>query len=347
MKKLLFLLLALCLLSGCAEQPASPDSVPPKEPFLEELPPDTDSVKAIYEEAAQIYDWFDLSSPPCTGDAVVADGLSYRQVDHEELKTYADLEAKVNSLFAPALAQEILDSSQNFRDIDGRLYCAEGGRGTNPLLFGKTIAVEQADQDHFTVELLFWTDQVETEDWLDASSFTTTTQVFTTGYSREVLNYERTDEGFRFTNFCSSDALNLAADTICRGNLAEAFESDGSDSYLNFTDWQLLCYLLHADGAFSEGPSDLLLHHFMERPQAVLRELALLYQSPFYDHEDYAHTKYIVFGPAYSAAAWLSPDEQKAFTAALDACMPENEAQAAVLEQLRSTYQEKLQENSR
>lgn len=331
MKSLFPFLLALCLLSGCTAKPSASDTVPSVE-----------SVKAVYEEAAQVYDWFDLAAPPCTGDSIEVDGLSYHQVDCQGLHTYADLEEKVNSLFAPTLAQTILENDQTFREMDGKLYCVEGSRGSDLMFFDKTVTVEQVDEDHFTVELLFWTDWVETEDWTGCSSFTTTTPVITTGYSREVLNYERTDAGFRFTNFCSSDALDLEADTVLHCKLMEAYESQ---TYRDYTDWQLLCYLLHADGALAEAPSDLLLRRFMDHPQDMLQELALLYRSPFYSHENYSHVKSLVVEPAYSAAAWLSQDEQAAFTLALDACKPQNEAEAAVLEQLRSTYQEKLTEN--
>ena len=330
MRPFLPLLLTIAfLLTACGGDPAS-------VPLPQEDSPSAEEVARAYEEAATLYDYFTLCSPPCTGEPVALDGNSYRLVDIEGLGTYADLEAAVNASFAPPLAREILNGSENFRDIQGRLYCAEGARGSNIFLFGKTEDVHQKDPHHFTVELRFWVDQEEPAQHLDPSGFPANAALITTGYSSEVLSYERTDEGFRFTEFCPSDALDLDADTVFSYNPQEL---SASGEHGDFTDWQLLCYLLHADGAAAKGVACELLQRFLERPQEILEQLTILYESPFYGDPAYPQAQYLAILPAYEAFERLSTHEQRDFLSALAACRPETRAQESLLALMTSRFQ--------
>ena len=322
MKRVCAALLALSLLTGCRGMSQTLEPDPSDEAMTLE------GVEPAYREAAMVYDWFDLCSLPSTDEGVELEGTTYYPVSYEELETYADLEEKVYSLFSPALAEEILTGSQNYRDIDGKLYTAQGARGSNLDLYGTTVQVSQQDPDHFTVELLSWTDSMAIPGGYQAPELWF-------GYSRQALTFERLEEGFRFTSFCSSDALDLEADTVC--TFPNPLDLEHTD-YAAFDDWQLLCYLVHADGAYAEAPSDELLMRFLDRPQDILAQLALLYQSPFFDDPAYPQLQELAIHPAYGASSFLYPDEQPDFLAALDLCQPETLAQQEVLDLMRSEF---------
>ncbi len=330
MKRLFSSLLAalvLCsALAGCTPnaQNSLPSSAPQPAPGPSSTPLTESDIYRIYDEAAQVYNWFDLHPLPCTGDPVEVDGKSYRKVDYPGLKTHADLEKMVRAFFSTPLADQLLNTSQ-YRDIHGKLFCTEGSRGSDLFLDAQTVHVEHPDQDHWNVELQFWTDTAEGS-------------VCTVGYSECVLHYELTDEGFRFTNFCPSDALDLNADTIHTIDVEADFNSG---AYRNYTDWQLLCYLLHADGVYAEGPTDLLLRRFMERPKDVIRQLALLDASPFHG-SGYSATDAILTSPGSSAAAWLSPEEQKKFVDVVSTCKPESDREQQILEHIWQAYNSAL-----
>lgn len=316
------LLVTACLLTGCADpSPAGGTSPAPEQ----EAPMTEQTVLAAYTEAARVYDWFDLCSLPTGIEAIETDGNIYYPVEEPGIETMADLEAKVRSCFAPELSEEILARGENYRDIDGKLWCASAARGSNLFLLDKTVTAAQADENHWTVTLTFWADFTDTTPQ--------GTPTATAGYSTAVLDYEKTDEGWRFATFCSSDGLDLEADTVFTFD----YEKDLFDgSYQDFTDWQLVCYLLHADGGYAEAPFDLLLRRFLERPEEILKALALLDTSPY--REKYSHIDSLVAMPG-SSAAWLSPEEQTEFLNVVNSCKPQSEAEQAVLDKILSAYE--------
>ena len=326
MKRVLFLFLFLSLLlSGCTA--SSYQDVPEAEELTAQ------AVLDAYQEAAQVYDWFDLGSMPTGIEAIQTEDGIYYPVEEPGIETLADLEARVRACFAPALAEEILSQGSNYRDMDGRLYCASGARGQNLYLLSKTITAEQVSEDHWTVTLTFWADFTDTvQTPVPGTGNTTSTPVATTGYSQTVLDYEKTNAGWRFTTFCSSDGLDLDADTVYTFDYEQAL-SDGS--YRDYSDWQLVCYLIHADGTYAETPSDLLLRRFLERPEDFLKVLAKLDGSPY--QAKYSHVDAIVAGPGYSAAN-SSREDQADFQKILDTLHPENPTEQAVLEKIREAY---------
>ena len=91
--------------------------------------------------------------------------------------------------------------------------------------------------------ITFWADFVDQPIQADGHPHT----VATVGYSQRTLDYEKTDEGWRFTSFCPSDDLDLDADTVCTIDYYQDFEVTGA--YWDYSDWQLVCYLIYADGA--------------------------------------------------------------------------------------------------
>ncbi len=261
MKKLIPALLILFLLSGCAGQTEAPIPAPGAEPETLTAP----QVLDAYAVAAEVYDWFDLRSPDVTGKVVEADGMSYQEVNHPFIKVYGDLKVWVERHFAPELAEDILSSSQNYRDIDGRLYTAGGARGGNVYLSSKTAEAVQVADDHWQVVLTFWADSWKRE------TFTATV-----GCSQTTLDYRRVGDGWRFTNFCPSDGLNMEAETVYtftyHSDCLIAYEKEMPD----WPDVKLACWLLHSDGAYTEGPANDLFDRLMDHPAEVIAMLAEL-----------------------------------------------------------------------
>jgi hypothetical protein len=287
-------------------------------------------VLAAYDQAAEVYDWFDLCSLPASGALVSKDGqpydpkrdsTPYQAVDYDGLNSYADLDIRVRSCFSPELADEIMGDSINYRDIGGKLYTASGARGSNLYLLDKTSAAEQVDENHWTVTLTFYADSYEWE------------QPFATvGYSQKTLDYIKTPDGWRFSTFCPSDALDETADTVFRFSYdADDFSREERDME-NWSDLQLACWLLHADGAFSEGPSDTLSQRFLNDPDSWFAELSVFPDSPWAYKDD------VIAMPAWDAYAWFTPEEQAKLETILDACQPKSSAEQALLDTLKTAW---------
>lgn len=306
MRRFLPLFLVLVLLNGCGQRPPS---VPAEVTETE--------VELAYLSAEEVYGWFNLCSLPTTGDSVEADGQSYRAVDHAGLTTYADLETKVRSLFVPELADQILSGSSDYQDIDGTLYCAEGARGSNIYLKERVFSAERTGDDRWAVTVTFYADNWDAE-WERPS--------VTIGYSQTVLDYVKTEDGWRFESICPADDLDLDAETVFHFTYDEAaFESTDFDRY---SDLQLALYLLHSDGAYTEGPSDLLYRRFTKRPAQLLSVLAGLHI------EWQAQLISLIAG----AAAYWYPDDDLA--ALLDGLTPDGAGEIDLVTRLRERYEE-------
>ena len=90
----------------------------------------------------------------------------------------------------------------------------------------------------------------------------------TVGYSRAVLDLERTAGGWKFTSFVPSDGLDLEAETVFTFDYSfDGFAKDeqGMDTW---SDYKLSCWLLHAD-ALGEGASTMLALRFLEDRQPL------------------------------------------------------------------------------
>lgn len=326
MKRILFISLILSLLlAGCSA--SSYQAEPQPETLTAQM------VLDAYGKASQVYDWFDLSSMPTGMEATQTEDGIYYPVEEPGIGTFADLEARVRTYFAPALAAEILSLGNNYRDIDGRLYCASGARGRNLYLLSKTATAEQVSDNHWSVTLTFWADYADTvQTPIPGTEASHSTLTATAGYSQATLDYEKTDAGWRFTSFCSSDDLDLDADTVFTFDYDEILSNR---SYRDFSDWQLVCYLIHADGAYAEAPSDLLFLRFLERPEDILKVLTVLDNSPY--RAKYPHTDTIVANPGY-AAAYGSQEDKATFGEILSTLHPGDPAEQAVLEKIQAAY---------
>ena len=343
MKRLwIFLLLTAALLTGCGgqEAPVSPDEAP--ETALTE-----EDVLNMYTAASAVYGWFDLTPLPLDAEDSRTEGdLTYYRVDAEDLSlpvtavpeptdstlpwtpqpvtitSLADLRETAETYFSPEMADSLFAlSPDHYRDFDGVLYAADGGRGSNIYLLGKHAAAEQADENHWTVTVTFYADS-----WAFEEPSTTV------GYSQAVLDLERTADGWRFTSFVPSDGLDLEADTVFTFSYAGDVPATE-----DWSDLKLACWLLHADGVYSEGPSDTLTRRFLEDPDTWFEALSVFPDSPW----EYADI--VMAAPVNDTYAWYGQEQQARLTEILDTYQPENEAQRALLDALKEAQPQAME----
>ena len=299
----------------------------------------------MYTAASAVYDWFDLTTLPLDmEDARTEGGLTYYRVDAEDLSlpiaavpeptdstlswtpepvtiaSLADLRAAAETYFSPEMADSLFAlSPDHYKDFDGVLYAADGGRGSNVYLLDKAAAAEQVDDGHWTVAVTFYADS-----WAFEEPSTTI------GYSQAVLDLEHTADGWKFTSFAPSDGLDLEAETVFQFTYdMDTFMRDDAGNLDTWSDLKLACWLLHADGAYSEGPSDTLTRRFLEDPDTWFDALSVFPDSPW------EHADTVMAAPVNDTYAWYGEEEQARLTEILDTYQPENEAQRALLDALK------------
>lgn len=305
------------------------------DPSPQELMGFREDVLAAYDEAARLYDWFDLAPMSLDESDSVREGENtYFRVLDENITSTKELRSRLERVFTSELAEEIFNKAPDqYRDFDGKLYAIPGGRGTNLYLLDKTVQAERISEDRWAVTLTFWADYEDSHMVPEpGTDFSTSYPIATAGYSTEAIYYERTPEGWRFTSFCPSDALDLEAETVYTFDYAQGFREDCSD-------WELICYLLHADGGFAEGPFYRLYQRFLERPGDVLSSLALLDTAPY----GASRLNSLIAGPGYEAA-YEDEAGRLAFEEAVRRCVPANEAERAVLEKIQGAYDSVLRQ---
>ena len=331
-RRMLFaaLALALLLLTGCGDNTAADLYEEPSGASMTEA-----DVLNFYTAASAVYDWFTMTTLPLDyADTREADGLTYCRVDAEDLSlpagaesvtiaSLADLRSVVEAYFSPEVADGLLAlSPDHYKDFDGVLYATDGGRGSNVYLLDKAVTAEQVDADHWTVTVTFYADSYE---WERPS--------VTIGYSQAVLDLEYTEAGWRFTSFVPSDGLDLDAETV----FSFAYTEDGFSEMSNSedcSDLKLACWLLHSDGAYSEGPSDTLTRRFLEDPQSWFAALSVFPDSPW------EHADTVMTAPVNNTYAWYGEEEQARLTEILDTYEPRNEQEQALLDILRAAQRE-------
>lgn len=292
-------------------------------------------VLAAYDGAARLYDWFDLAPMPLDESDSVREGENtYFRVLDENITSTKELRSRLERVFTSKLAEEIFNKvPDQYRDFDGKLYAIPGGRGTNIYLLDKTVQAERISEDRWEVTLTFWADYEdarmvpEPETGVSASYPTAVA-----GYSTTCIYYERTSEGWRFTSFCPTDNLDLDAETVCFSDYYESFGADCSD-------WELVCYLIHADGAFAEGAFYRLYQRFLDRPNDILSCLALLDTAPY----EAVHMNTLIASPGYEAA-YEDEAGRLAFEEAVSLCVPADEAEQVVLKKIQGTYDSLLRQ---
>ena len=333
------LLSSVLLLVGCTQQAADSGNVSPETdlPAQESSEPQSEDVLTAYDEAARLYDWFDLAPMPLDESDSVREGENtYFRVLDKNITSTKELRSRLERVFTSELAEEIFNKvPDQYRDFDGKLYAIPGGRGANIYLLDKTVQAGRISEDRWEVTLTFWADYEdarmvpEPETGVSASYPTAVA-----GYSTTCIYYERTPEGWRFTSFCPTDNLDLDAETVCSSDYYEGFGADCSD-------WELVCYLIHADGAFAEGAFYRLYQRFLDRPNDILSCLALLDSSPY--AAVYPHIDSLIADPGYQAA-YEDEEGRLAFEETVKLCVPANEGEEAVLKKIQAAYTSVLQQ---
>lgn len=100
-------------------------------------------VLADYQAAETLWAWFFMTTPP-TGSAPNAaqiDGDTYFSADIPGVSTLAELRALLYRYFDAALADEWLDGSLRYREVDGRLYVLWADRGSNIAIGSEAFTV--------------------------------------------------------------------------------------------------------------------------------------------------------------------------------------------------------------
>ena len=327
-RMLLSVFLAAVLLTGCGGQmveqiPSTPEDADTSYTLTEA------DVLDLYATASSIYDWFDLAPPSLDRtDSRTEDGVTYYKVNEASappitLTAQAGMEqlrGLVDLFFSAEIADALFsESPEQFRDFDGILYATDGGRGSNLYLLDKAVTAEQVDADHWTVTVTFYTDSWAFEE-----------PSATVGYSQAVLDLERTADGWKFTSFCPSDGLDLDAETVFQFTYTDEGFPASLGSLEDCSDLKLACWLLHADGGYSEGPSDTLTRRFLEDPDTWFEALSVFPDSPW----EYADT--VMAAPVNDTYAWYGQEEQTRLEEILDTYVPQNEQEQFLLDTLRA-----------
>ena len=149
--------------------------------------PSIEDVKEAYYKSYEAFTWFGLTTLPADSSTKEVNGTIYNKVDHEIIKTYADLENYLNSLFTKDIVQEMLSNkSTGYIDIEGELYTILADRGTDIYKGKETLEVQQINDKKYICT-------VEVE--LLGEDFTVT------GYETHEYSYELIDGQWLFTNF--------------------------------------------------------------------------------------------------------------------------------------------------
>lgn len=136
---------------------ASPSSAPATG-SAESEPPVTDAqIRENYRKAAEAYGWFELTTMPLSGGpAIQYDGEMYQKVNYPGIRTYAQLQAYLHSLFSDSIVAELLDSGggpPRYRDIDGTLYAIPADRGTDITQGNVTVRILWNSKTKATVQV--------------------------------------------------------------------------------------------------------------------------------------------------------------------------------------------------
>ncbi|MPM95442.1 hypothetical protein SDC9_142596 [bioreactor metagenome] len=107
----------------------------------------------------------------------------------------------------------------------------------------------------------------------------------------------------------------------------------------DYSDFQLCCYLLKADGAFAEGPSDLLARRFLKNPENIVSVLSVVHQGPWKNKD------VLIPSVGYSAAAWFTDGERTEFEEILDSdTAAQSDAGRAVISAISAAYDKSMAE---
>lgn len=109
-----------------------------------------------YDQAEEIYGWFELEPLPSGSITAVADGVLYRQVNRNDLQTLDDLRTCLRSVFSQDLTDRLLSTGgevPRYRDIEDALYVTGVGRDRLPGKGSVTPQVERTAENSYSVNV--------------------------------------------------------------------------------------------------------------------------------------------------------------------------------------------------
>jgi hypothetical protein len=165
----------------------------PAEPPVEAALPTDAQVEAAYKKAVEAYGWFYRTTMPLDEEATIKEGdNTYNKVNHAGIKTYADLESYLKTIFTAGLVSDILADDDRYRDFDGALYAIGADGASNILKGGQAVEIIRESDTKIvyqvTVDII---DDPDNEEVVD-------TEVFE-------FNYILVDEAWLFSNFSLTD----------------------------------------------------------------------------------------------------------------------------------------------
>ena len=127
-KKLAFLLAAFSLTTSVAL--ASPEA------------PTDQEVRAAYDKASVVYNWFDQNTLPTDGRLKKEVGfMIYYNVEYPGIKTMANLRQQMDEVFTPELTGMLFSGSRAYKEFSGQLYVAPASRGDNAFAGKSTFSI--------------------------------------------------------------------------------------------------------------------------------------------------------------------------------------------------------------
>lgn len=134
--------LAVCLvLSAAGAAFASPSA------------PTDQEVITAFQNAVTVFEWFEHQPLPTDGNDKKDSGyMIYYSVSDPNIRTMAQLKAKVHENFTDALSSFIISGSRFYREFDGKLYVAPNGKPLDPHKGTTTFNIVRKGADRIELQ---------------------------------------------------------------------------------------------------------------------------------------------------------------------------------------------------
>ncbi len=153
--------------------------------------PTDEEVKAAYDKALVVYNWFDHNTLPTDGTSKKEAGyMIYYNVNYPGIKTMGQLRQAMYTVFTPELSSMLLSTSRAYREFDNVLYVAPASRGHNILAGNTTFTITRPSVDKINL-------QAKTE------MYNNPLDKKVSSYRTKDFLYVNTASGWRFATFSS------------------------------------------------------------------------------------------------------------------------------------------------
>jgi hypothetical protein len=249
-----------------------------------------------------------------SNESVKKDGIWYNKVVNTSFKKLSDFETYLKTIFSDDIVDTLLYSQtpNPYVDIDGKLYAIARARGRNLMKIDETVSVKKESLSKYVV--------------------TSTVYVYgreeiglTIGTVNYPFDYECIDGKWIFTSFGPRDYF----DETTKGVYVFKYDFRSLEEVYNYDDLSLCYYLIGSDGAYTEGPLNELGFRLLERPSQIISTIAGLYC-------DWNQQITKLLGSSF--AYWYNQEDTARFETLLTDYNPRNDAEASVIEDLKTTY---------